>query len=138
MQWTRDLAVGIGSIDDQHKELFRRINSLITAIKEKRCKTEIDGMIKFLDDYARFHFREEEDVMRKSGYEGLRDHQQHHAIYLRNIAELKEMASLPRVQGMSYELSVTVNEVLVNLIVDHIMKIDKMFAEYIRRKGARK
>ncbi len=63
MEWTEKLATGISTIDSQHKELFRRINNLVTAIKERRCKTEIDGTIKFLDDYARVHFSEEEKHM---------------------------------------------------------------------------
>jgi hemerythrin len=56
MEWTEKLATGISTIDSQHKELFKRINNLVIAIKEHRCKSEIDGTIRFLDDYARVHF----------------------------------------------------------------------------------
>lgn len=35
---------------------------------------------------------------------------------------------------MSYELSVTTNQVVVDWIVDHIMKIDRKFGESVRRK----
>jgi hypothetical protein len=52
MEWTETLATGISTIDSQHKELFKRINDLVLAIKEHRCSSEIDGTIKFLDDYA--------------------------------------------------------------------------------------
>ena len=62
MKWTQDMAVGIETIDEQHKELFKRISDLLQAIREHRCKSEIDGTIKFLDDYARFHFGEEENA----------------------------------------------------------------------------
>lgn len=134
MEWTKDLAVGIETIDSQHQELFRRINGLLAAIKEQRCRTEIDGTIAFLDDYARFHFGEEERRMEAAGYEGLADHRKHHASYLRNIEELKQLASQPRISGMSYELSVTTNQVIVDWIVDHIMKIDRKFGEFLRQK----
>ena len=30
--WTDDLATGVNKIDDQHKELFSRINSLLVAL----------------------------------------------------------------------------------------------------------
>lgn len=135
MEWTEDLAVGIPLIDSQHKELFSRINNLLTAIKEHRCKSEIDGTIKFLDDYAVFHFGEEEKRMREAGYDGLDEHKRQHAKYLKNISELKEQAALPRVTGMSYELSVTVNQIIVDWIVDHIMKIDKKFGEFVRSRS---
>ena len=130
MEWTQDMAVGIPTIDAQHRELFERINKLLLAIKEHRCKSEIDGT--FLDDYAVFHFGEEEKRMAEAAYDGLADHKKHHAAYLRNIAELKEQAALPRVSGMSYELSVTANQIIVDWIVDHIMKIDKKFGEYMK------
>ncbi len=132
MQWTQDMAVGIETIDTQHKELFKRIGDLLRAIKEHRCKAEIDGTIQFLDDYASFHFAEEEKRMEAAGYDGLAEHRVHHAAYMRNIAELKEQAALPRISGMSYELSVTANQIIVDWIVDHIMKIDKKFGEYVK------
>jgi hemerythrin len=134
MEWTEDLAVGVSTIDSQHKELFKRINNLVAAIKQHRCKEEIDGTLKFLDEYARFHFTEEEKRMQEAGYGGLEEHRKHHAVYLRNISELKEQASLPRVQGASYDLSATTNQVVVDWIVDHIMKIDKKFGEYMRSR----
>ena len=134
MKWTQDMAVGIETIDEQHKELFKRISDLLQAIREHRCKSEIDGTIKFLDDYARFHFGEEEKRMLDAGYDGLGEHRKHHAVYLNNINELKELASQPRVQGASYELSVTTNQVVVDWIVDHIMKIDRKFGEFVKNK----
>jgi hemerythrin len=134
MEWTKDLAVGVGTIDSQHKELFRRINDLLTSIKEKRCRSEIDGTIRFLDDYARFHFSEEERRMEHAGYDGLAEHKRYHSVYLRNIEELKQLAAQPRIQGASYELSVTTNQIVVDWIVDHIMKIDRKFGEYMRSR----
>ncbi len=135
MQWTDRLATGINTIDSQHKELFKRIDNLVLAIKQHRCKSEIDGMIKFLDDYARVHFSEEEKHMRETHYEGLEEQREDHAKYLAALAELKEQASLPRVQGSSYDLSATTNQVVVDWIVAHIMRLDMKFGEYLKGKG---
>lgn len=135
MQWTDRLATGINTIDSQHKELFKRIDNLVLAIKQHRCKSEIDGMIKFLDDYARVHFSEEEKHMRETQYGGLEEQREDHAKYLAALAELKEQASLPRVQGSSYDLSATTNQVVVDWIVAHIMRLDMKFGEYLKGKG---
>ena len=132
MEWTKDLAVGIEIIDRQHQELFRRINNLIIAIREHRCKSEIDGTITFLDDYARVHFAEEEKRMKEAGYTGIEEQRQDHGKYLAALADVKKQAALPRIQGATYELSVTVNQVVVDWIVDHIMKIDRKFGEFVR------
>jgi hemerythrin len=135
MEWTERLATGIATIDSQHKELFKRINNLVTAIKEQRCRPEIDGMIKFLDDYARVHFAEEEKHMREANYGGLAAQLAEHRKYLDALAGLKAQASLPRIQGSSYDLSATTNQVVVDWIVDHILKLDMAFGEYLRKEG---
>ncbi len=136
MEWTEDLAVGINKIDEQHRELFKRINNLLLAIREQRCRAEIDKTIEFLDDYARFHFSEEEKRMEEAGYKGLQEQKLQHAVYLKNIAELKQQASLPRERGMSYELSVTATQIVVDWIVTHIMNTDKLFGVYVRQLKA--
>jgi len=134
MEWNEKLAVGIDTIDSQHKELFKRINNLVKAIKEHRCKSEIDGVLKFLDDYARVHFSEEEKHMNDSGYVGLDEQKEEHRKYLAMLHELKEQAAQPRIQGASYDLSATTNQVVVDWIVDHIMKVDMKFGEYLRSR----
>ena len=133
MEWTDKLATGIITIDSQHKELFKRINNLVTAIKQHRCNAEIEGTIKFLDDYARIHFSEEERHMRDSNYAGLEEQLEDHKKYLAILAGLKEQ--LTRMQGGSYYLSATTNQVVVDWIVDHILKIDMKFGEFLKQKG---
>ncbi len=135
MEWTEKLATGILTIDSQHKELFKRINNLVVAIKQQRCRSEIDGMIKFLDDYARIHFSEEEKHMRETCYPGVEEQIESHKQYLASLDELKNQASLPRIQGSSYDLSATVNQVVVDWIVAHIMRLDMKFGEFLKHQG---
>ncbi len=134
MEWNESLSIGIKTIDSQHQELFKRINNLVLAIKQQRCKAEIDGTIQFLDDYARIHFAEEERRMREAGYDGLEEQQRDHKRYLDAIAELKQQASLPRIQGSTYDLSATTNQVIVDWIVAHIMKLDMKFGKFLRSR----
>jgi hemerythrin len=135
MEWTEKLSIGIATIDSQHRELFRRINNLVVAIKQHRCREEIDHTIKFLEDYARVHFSDEERHMKETHYTGYKEQQEDHRRYLAALAELKEQASLPRVQGNSYDLSATTNQVVVDWIVGHIMKLDMKFGEFLRAHG---
>ncbi len=134
MEWSEKLAVGIKTVDSQHRELIKRINNLVTAIKEQRCRSEIDGVLKFLDDYARVHFAEEEKHMRETGYPGIEEQREQHKKYLESLAELKAEAALPRIRGSSYDLSATTNQVVVDWIVDHIIKLDMKFGEYLRNR----
>ncbi len=134
MEWTEKLSIGISTIDNQHKELFKCINNLVTAIKEHRCKSEIDGTIQFLEDYARNHFSDEEKHMRDTNYGGLEEQQVDHKQYLVHLAELKQQASLPRIEGGSYDLSATTNQVVVDWIVDHIMQVDLKFGVFLNSR----
>lgn len=136
MEWNEKLATGIDTIDSQHRELFKRINDLVLAIRERRCKSEIDGTLKFLDDYARIHFAEEEKHMQESGYPGLAEQLAGHKKYLAMLAELKEEASLPRESGGTSFLSATTNQAVVDWIVDHILKLDMQFAEHLKGNKA--
>ena len=134
MEWTEKLATGISTIDSQHQELFKRINNLVIAIKEHRCKAEIDGTLKFLDDYARVHFSDEEKHMRETNYGGLEQQQEDHKHYLAALAELQAQASQPRIAGGSYDLSATTNQVVVDWIVDHIIKVDMKFGVFLKQR----
>ena len=135
MEWSENLAIGVPTIDSQHRELFVRINDLVLAIKQHRCKSEIDGTLKFLDDYARVHFAEEEKHMKETNFTGYEKQLTAHKKYLEALAELKAEAALPRVTGSSYDLSATTNQVVVDWIVDHILKLDMQFGDYLKSKG---
>jgi hemerythrin len=132
MQWTEDLSVGVETIDNQHKELFRRINSLVEAIKQGKCKTEITGVIMFLEEYALSHFGEEETFMKEHAYPPYHDHKAQHAIFIKNLSELrKELEDI----GPSYVLSVTTNQVIVDWIIDHIAKTDKKLGRFLQDRS---
>ncbi len=134
MEWNESLATGISTIDSQHKELFKRIANLVLAIKQQRCRSEIDGVLKFLDDYARIHFSEEEKHMRDTEYPGYEEQREEHRKYLQALDDLKQQASLPRIQGASYDLSATTNQVVVDWIVAHIRRVDMKFAKFLKER----
>lgn len=135
MEWSKEYSTGIESIDDQHQELFRRGNNLVKAIRERRCREEIDKIITFLDDYARVHFSDEEDRMKEAGYPGLEEQVRLHREFLASLADLKNEASLPRVPGSSYDLSAATNQVVVDWIINHILKVDIRFGDFLRAEG---
>jgi len=131
MQWTEDLAVGIEAIDSRHRELFRRINRFVDAIRQGKCKSVIDSMITFLEDYAVSHFSAEESSMLKNAYPGYEQHRKQRVLYLENLSDLKKEL---QEAGPSYVLSVTTNQVVVDWIVAHIQQTDMEFGEYLKKR----
>jgi len=135
MQWTKDLSVGVEEIDEQHRELFSRINMLVASIKSAQCKYTVGDTIKFLQEYALTHFGAEEIHMARAAYPGLKQHREQHAVFLDSLSQLKALLREPRVPGSSYELSVLTNQVVVDWILAHIMKMDMAFGRYLRAKA---
>lgn len=135
MIWTEELSVGVERIDSQHKELFRRINGLVDAIKRAECKYTIDGTIRFLEEYALIHFSEEERYMRSYSYPEYRQHKAQHAIFLHSLSALKKQSASPRQKGDSYDLSVETNRVVVDWILSHIAQVDKKLGEFLKGRA---
>ena len=71
LKWTEDLSTGIGVIDDRHKELFKRVNSLLSSMSQGKGKEQMGEALGFLSDYVVTHFGTGEQFMRAHGYPGL-------------------------------------------------------------------
>jgi hemerythrin len=132
VEWTPDLAVGIGTIDGQHRELFDRITKLVDAIKASTCKYTIGGTLDFLEEYVVQHFADEQAMMLKYGYPGYEAHKAQHEAFKRDFALLREEF---KDESSNYNRSALTNQFVVDWILNHINKVDKLFGEYLREKG---
>jgi hemerythrin len=135
MEWTKDLAVGVEKIDEQHKELFKRIGGLVDAVKSKTCKYVIGDVIGFLHDYVIEHFSDEEKIMRKYRYPEFEEHRAQHDKFIREFDTLEDNL---RNETSSYTRSVYTNQIVVDWITEHISKVDKKLGAYIKAQDAKK
>jgi hemerythrin len=130
--WSEELATGIQTIDDQHKEIFKRINALLDAGKQGKGRQEVAGMIEFLEDYVKTHFAAEEAIQKEHAYPDYNQHKAMHTAFLKDVDKLKrELAS----EGATLSLSFEVNRTVVDWLVSHIMRVDKALAEFMRKHG---
>ena len=83
-------AVGIASIDRQHRELMDMVNDFSEEIAHgcdyEKVLQKIEQVLIFTED----HFSHEEQLMRDHGFPGLERHAVEHAALLREIALFKE------------------------------------------------
>jgi hemerythrin len=130
--WRDELAVGVQSIDEQHKELFRRFNTLLAACNEGRGKAEVGDLITFLRDYVAVHFFDEEALQKEQGYPGFAEHRKQHLEFVGRLDALhKQYFS----EGASLSLVIQTNNMLIEWLVNHISKVDRKIGEYLREKG---
>ena len=126
--WTPALAVGIDEIDAQHRELFRRINLFLTALAEKRGRDELTPLVRYLDEYVRTHFGEEQLMMEFSFYPGLGEHLAEHQHF---EEELTRLAAELDATGPTYGLAKGLVALLVDWLQTHVSTTDRRFGSFL-------
>lgn len=127
LEWTKDLSTGSEQIDNQHKELFKRINALLSALDSGTADKELPGLIAFLEEYVVVHFTDEENLMLSLNYPGTRAHKAQHQLFIRRFTALKESIAQ---EGILESTIVTARDLLITWLKTHIMIIDKDLGSY--------
>ncbi len=131
VQWTPDLATSVKEIDDQHKELFKRVDALLTAWTNGAGREEVQNIIRFLNDYVVYHFDAEEKYMDKYGYSNAATHKAQHKVFVNAWEKLKERYVRG---GTDDTLIKKTNEQVVDWFVSHIRYVDKAMGLFLKMK----
>jgi len=122
IKWKEELSVGLETIDNQHKELFKLINSFYNSIAAKLGKQAILQAIIDMEKYTIVHFTAEEEMMRRSGYPYLELHKKEHQSFIDTVADFRN-----RYENDRLLLSLEVSGFVKKWISDHIMKTDHLY-----------
>ena len=129
--WTKDLAIGVDQIDEQHRELFRRFDDLQEACARWQGREQVGALLVFLEEYVHFHFQAEEELMARYDYPELEEHRAMHAGFRRHQQAIKEEFQNEEATGA---LLARTNKMLLAWIIDHIQQVDVRIGIFIRRK----
>jgi hemerythrin len=126
VHWDGSLSTGVESLDVQHKELFRIINSM----EEKLAKGHPDNaFIEGLDSlrgYIKYHFRTEESYMEIHEYPEFESHRDEHLGFVDRVEELS--ADIRQDTQKKTEELLTF---LLTWLVQHIRRRDLPFGEFL-------
>jgi len=78
VQWDDRLATGVGAFDAAHRELVDLHNRIVWACEHDVSVSDVRERIRTFLMYARWHFHEEEEYMRRIRYPGYVDHKTDH------------------------------------------------------------
>lgn len=134
VEWRDHLAVGVQSIDDQHKELFRRFNALMTAIAHGKGPLKVIETLSFLDDYTANHFRDEEKIQEDHNYPHRGMHHEEHEQFRRDLIRLKGRITE---DGFTQQNVLLTSRTLLRWLIQHICNTDKALADFINGKSRR-
>lgn len=119
--WEKKYNIGIDIIDEQHRSLCFLFNRISQAMEEGRIETALKQVIPEMLNYAKYHFKTEEDFMRRANYPGILEHIKKHEIFNKKVKEISA-----KVVG---EPGVVIAVQIVNLLwewfLNHILEIDR-------------
>ncbi|MGE5583903.1 MAG: bacteriohemerythrin [Bacillota bacterium] len=131
IEWTEDLAVGITEIDNQHHELFRRIDQLLNACNQGKGREMVGEIIEFLGEYVIEHFGTEESYMDRYNYPGSASHKEQHRQFINGFRELKQRFET---DGPGTHIVIITNRVVVDWLNRHIRNVDKLLGSFLKDK----
>ncbi len=131
IQWRESYAIGIKEIDDQHKQLFDAVDKLFSACSQGKGKEEVGNTLKFLEDYTKVHFSDEQQLHIKHNYPERINHKNIHENFLKNFEKLKDEFNE---KGAGVLFVSTVNKLFLDWLIKHIGSMDKAFAAYVKEQ----
>lgn len=126
--WTDALLTGYTPIDDQHKELFRRVNALLEAMGQGKGKGQVGEVLGFLSDYVVTHFGTEEEFMTARKYPGLLSHRLEHTAYTDKLKRLRDRFQK---EGPSSLMAIESQQLLTGWWASHIGRTDKALGAFL-------
>lgn len=129
IKWREELETGIERIDNQHKELFNRINDLLEACRKGEGREEVENTMEFLKGYIITHFGDEEKRMKEEGFEQFSSHKRAHERFIEEFEMLEDQFEE---KGATVDFVIKINKTITEWFIDHIGKRDKNFASYIK------
>ena len=119
---------GIEQIDTQHQYLFDLLNRLNELIKTKGSEEELNSLIGDFLNYTEFHFKDEEKYMESEDYPKLDEHMEIHKGFVKAVTDIVEKYS-----GNKF-LRFKFFHVVMDLLLNHIEKVDLEFADYYKQR----
>jgi hemerythrin-like metal-binding protein len=129
-EWSKDLEVGVDTMDAQHRELFAAINSLLRE-EGSASPEEIPAVISYLEDYVVNHFGLEEVYMRRLTYPAYPQHKNEHVGFINGFYDLRDEFDT---NGSNLEIADKLGRFLGDWLVNHIGKVDKALGMFLREK----
>lgn len=127
--WNKCYLTGLKSVDDQHRSLVDIINQFSDKMTSQDiCNVDLTALYSKLANYATYHFKEEEQLMKSSGIDPrhIRRHEEAHHHFLEEIADLFNTIETGGIEQARFLL-----KFLIQWLAFHILGIDKSMSHQI-------
>ncbi|NLL76312.1 MAG: hemerythrin family protein [Clostridiales bacterium] len=135
MIWKDKYELGVELIDDQHKELFRRVDAFVLTLRssaswEEKVK-KINETLEFMNSYVVEHFRDEEGYQKKISYPGYEVHKKIHDDMVNYVLKVTEEYEK---SGFNEQLMQQFGGKLLSWLINHVAAEDQKIADYAMKR----
>ncbi|MDE5697030.1 MAG: bacteriohemerythrin [Lachnospiraceae bacterium] len=128
--WKEEYRIGVDMIDEQHRQLFIKIENLLDIAKGgswQKNRQECMEIIDFLVKYTIIHFETEEKLQREKGYISYDEHVKIHREFTNTVLVYKDLLS----NNFSSKTLKSFIGTLLAWLVNHVCVCDKKIVRNI-------
>lgn len=134
-EWKKELELGIGSIDNQHKKWVDLANRIYSMIEnDAHSDSDILKIVKELIDYTDYHFQTEETLFQKYNYPDYEVHKEAHDNFRNYLLSINFREAKEDRKKFLEQLLVK----MVHWIMNHIITLDYWYKDFLIGLGANK
>ena len=136
MLWKDKYELGVPQIDAQHKELFRRVESFLQALRSGDSWDEkipkINETLEFMKKYVVEHFHDEEEYQKSVNFPGYEAHKQ---LHIGMVNYVQEVAKQYEQSNNNEDLMQQFGGRLLSWLINHVAAEDQLIADYVIKRG---
>lgn len=126
-EWTEDHSVDLKEIDELQKKMFALFNALIDLKENDAEAKECANMISEINEYAKYYFSREEEILKENKYPELELHSREHKHFTKHTVSMRRVVSEDK-DNLTYE---NIRE-LKDWLEDHIKEYDLLYVPFLR------
>ena len=133
MMWKERYRIGVEEVDQQHKELFERVQQFINIVRGDgewpAKKDEVEKTLEFMKNYVVTHFNSEEEFQKEIDYP---DYEKHKEIHEEFKAGIEEYVKRFEEEGITEELAQEFSGKIMTWLINHVAGTDQKIGEYLK------
>lgn len=133
-KWKDSYNCDVRELDEQHKKLFQigsKLYDLASLDDGLDRYDDIMEVIKELKEYTIYHFKCEENLMKRHGYSEYKSHKKQHEEFINKIIEFEKQDVDEKQEKVVMDMIVFIADWIEN----HILKTDLKYRDFFNGKG---
>ena len=130
IQWEPRFNVGVAEIDQEHRQIVDKINSLHEAMAGGENRDRVPRLVDEATNCTLLHFAHEEEMMQQYRYPDYEMHKEIHDEFVASLAEVRKLQAENKLPDLQ------ILDILKSCLIDHIVNSDCKYAQFMQGTNA--